>query len=119
MDGDVDLAGTGWAVTSIDEEPLRVDDPPIIAFNEDGSVNGGAGVNRFTGTWSLDESILVFGPLATTRMAGPPDRMDLERRFLEVLGARCTVTRIDGGLLLTSDGGSLGLAPAPTEVDGS
>ena len=51
-------------------------------------------------------------------MAGPPERMDLERRFLEVLGARCTLTRTDGGLLLTSDGGSLRLAPAPTAVDG-
>ncbi len=93
MDGAFDLAGTSWVVTSIDEEPLPVDDPPTIGFDDEGHVSGGAGVNRFTGTWSLDEGVLVFGPLATTRMAGPPDRMDLERRFLEVLGARCTVAR--------------------------
>ena len=89
MDGVVELAGTGWVVTSIDEDPLLVEDPPTIAFEEDGSVSGGAGVNRFVGTWSMDEDVLVFGPLATTRMAGPPERMDLEHRFLAVLEARC------------------------------
>lgn len=113
MDGAFDPGGTGSVVTSIDEEPLLVDDPPTIAFGEDGSVSGAAGVNRFVGTWSLDEGVLVFGPLATTRMAGPPERMDLERRFLDVLAARCTVTRTDGGLLLMSDGGSLGFSAAP------
>ncbi len=116
MDETDDLAGSTWVVTSLDEESLDVDDPPTIGFDDEGHVSGGAGVNRFTGTWSLDEDVLVFGPLATTRMAGPPEQMDLERRFLDVLGARCTVTRTDEGLLLTSDGGSLGLAPAPTEV---
>ena len=116
MDGTIDPAGTGWAVTSIDEEPIEVDDPPTIAFGQDGSVSGGAGVNRFTGTWSLDEGVLVFGPLATTRMAGPPERMDLERRFLDVLGARCTVVRPGDQLSLTSDGGSLRLRQLPPAV---
>ena len=82
MDGAFDPGGTSWVVTSIDEEPVPVDDPPTIGFDDEGHVSGEA----------------------------------LERRFLEVLGARCTVTRTDGELLLTSDGGSLGLAPAPTEV---
>ena len=116
MDGFAELAGTGWVVTSIDEEAIPADDPPTIAFGEDGSVSGGAGVNRFMGTWSLDEGVLVFGPLATTRMAGPPERMDLERRFLAVLEARCTVLMTEDLLALTSDGGSLGLAPTRTEV---
>jgi len=116
VDGAFDPGGTSWVVTSIDEEPLPVDDPPTIGFDDEGHVSGGTGVNRFTGMWSLDEGVLVFGPLATTRMAGPPERMDLERRFLDVLAARCTVTPTDEGLLLTSDGGSLRLSPAPTEV---
>ncbi len=118
MDGLVELAGTGWVVTSIDEDPLLVEDPPTIAFEEGGGVSGGAGVNRFVGTWSMDEGVLVFGPLATTRMAGPPDRMDLERRFLSVLAARCSASVADDQLALTSDGGSLRLAPAPTEGGG-
>ncbi|HUL86162.1 MAG TPA: META domain-containing protein [Actinomycetota bacterium] len=115
MDGAFDPGSTSWVVTSIDEEPLLVDDPPTIGFDDEGHVSGGAGVNRFMGTWSLAGNVLVVGPLATTRMAGPPERMDLERRFLDVLAARCTVTRTDGGLLLTSDGGSLRLAPASAE----
>ena len=107
MDGATELGGTSWVVTALDEEPLAVEDPPTLAFDEDGRVSGHGGVNRFTGTWSADGDVLVFGPVATTRMAGPPERMQLEDRFLAVLAARCTVLATDEGLLLTSDGGSV------------
>jgi heat shock protein HslJ len=110
------LTGTSWVVTSIDQAPLAVDDPPTIDFDEDGHVGGGSGLNRFSGAWTMDEGVLVLGPLATTRMAGPPERMDLERRFLGVLAARCTVLVDDDELQLTSDGSTLRAVPAPAET---
>lgn len=50
-------------------------------------VSGYAGVNNYRGQATLDtgEQLLVIGRLATTRMAGPPERMQFEGPFLERL----------------------------------
>ncbi len=52
-----------------------------LEFLED-RVAGSAGVNRFTGSVSNDP---MFGPLATTMMAGDPAHMSQERIYLEHL----------------------------------
>lgn len=48
----------------------------------EGRVGGGASINRFMGQFG-DE--LLFGPLATTMMAGPPQLMEQEGRYLGLL----------------------------------
>ncbi|MDH4130728.1 MAG: META domain-containing protein [Gemmatimonadota bacterium] len=48
---------------------------------------GYAGVNRFSGTYELGGTSLRFGPLATTRRAGPPEAEALEASVLTALGA--------------------------------
>jgi len=107
---EIELAGTRWVVRWLDGASVRDADPPTIAFDDDGRVSGNAAVNRFTGGWELTDGVLVLSPLATTRMAGPAGRMELERRFLGVLEGRC-VARIAGHVLtLRSDGGSLELS---------
>jgi heat shock protein HslJ len=105
---EVELAGTSWVVASLDEGSVPEDDPPTIAFDDE-RVSGSTGVNRFTGGWELANGVLVLTPLATTRMAGPAERMELERRYLAVLEGRCTVYVHGDGLTLRSDGGSLEL----------
>jgi hypothetical protein len=47
---------------------------------EDGRLSGTGGINRLTGVYGVEGSSLVFGPIATTKMAGPPERMDRECR---------------------------------------
>ena len=42
---------------------------------------GRVGVNRFTGSFTVDGDVLQVGPVASTRMAGPPEMMTLENRF--------------------------------------
>jgi heat shock protein HslJ len=47
------------------------------------------------GSFALSEDELRFGPLATTRMAGPEQAMSLERDFLAAL-ERATSCELDG-----------------------
>jgi|SoimicmetaTmtHAB_FD_contig_41_9121908_length_936_multi_3_in_0_out_0_2 heat shock protein HslJ len=105
---EIELAGTTWRAASIDESSVPDDDPPTIAFDDE-RVGGSTGVNRFTGAWELLDGVLVLSPLATTRMAGPPERMELERRFPAVVEGRCAVLLEGDMLTLRSDGGSLEL----------
>jgi heat shock protein HslJ len=69
---------------------------------EGGRLSGSGGVNRLTGTYDLEGSSLVFSSIATTMMAGSPERMDREQRFLADL-ARAARWSLDGDQLLLGD----------------
>jgi heat shock protein HslJ len=69
-----------WRLVEIDGEPVDPDAPNEIQF-DGGRVSGRVGVNRFNGSYTVSADTIEFGPVATTRMAGPPELMDLERRF--------------------------------------
>ena len=74
------LAELGGAqVVAIDEER----GPHLVLDLEESRVAGSGGVNRIMGTFVLAEDELRFGPLASTRMAGPEEAMEQERAFLE------------------------------------
>ena len=62
-----------------------------LAFDEEGRVSGTGGVNRFAGTYAVEAGVLTLGPLATTRMMGPPELMAEEQAVLEALSAPLTV----------------------------
>ena len=80
------LAANEWQLVEIDGQPLPAGiDPPLIHFERD-SVRGFAGCNRFNA--SITESKpgeVVIGPAAGTKMACPPEKMELEARFLDQL----------------------------------
>lgn len=75
---------------------------------EHGRVSGTGGVNRVMGEYRLEGTTLVFGPLATTMMAGPPERMEQERQLLALL-ARVGRWALDEGelVLLEPEGSAL------------
>ena len=50
-------------------------------------LSGSGGINRLMGDYTLTDDRLSFGVIATTMMAGPPERMAAEQRFLTALGA--------------------------------
>jgi heat shock protein HslJ len=63
---------------------------PTITFACDGTVSGNSGINRFRA--SIDVAALRagtfrLGPVAGTRMAGPPAAMQFETAFLQALAA--------------------------------
>lgn len=88
------VIGGGWRVIRIGGTMLPAGVTATIEFGTDGRVSGKSGCNRFTGTYTLTGEGLAFGPLALTRMACPPPRMQAERRFAD---AMARVTRVTPG----------------------
>jgi heat shock protein HslJ len=101
-DETVTLAYTEWTLVELDGEPVEIGSdeiqPTIVLDLEESRVSGSGGVNRLTGTFALSESELRFGPLATTRMAGPESAMQREQSFLNTL-ERVTSYELDGRAL--------------------
>jgi heat shock protein HslJ len=91
-----ELLGSVWLVEDIDGRGVVDRAQTTVEFARDGSVSGNTGVNRYFGKATLEGDALSFGPLATTRRAGPPALMDQERRFLEAMKS---VTKFEGTAL--------------------
>jgi heat shock protein HslJ len=73
-----------WVVESIDGLPTS-DPKPRISLAEDGRLAGTTGVNRISGTYEAEEELVRIIGTGMTRMAGSPEAMDQERRFLAAL----------------------------------
>ena len=106
--GPAPLAYTEWTLVELDGESVEVGEsgqaPSLVLDLEEARVTGSGGVNRLTGSFALSEDELRFGPLATTRMAGPDDAMAREHAFLDAL-ARVTSYELDERTLtLLADG---------------
>ena len=101
-DETVTLAYTDWKLVELDGAPVEIGpdelQPTIVLDLEESQVSGSGGVNRLAGTFALSESELRFGPLATTRMAGPESAMQREQSFLAAL-ERVTSYELDGTAL--------------------
>ena len=54
---------------------------PTLSITAEGAVSGFTGVNRLHGNL-LTQGDVLFGPLASTRRAGPPAAMKMESEFL-------------------------------------
>jgi heat shock protein HslJ len=95
---DVDHFEGSWLLAEIAGEIVDAGAPREIRFDA-GRVIGQVGVNRFSGSYTQTEDGIEFGPAAMTRMAGPPELMDLEARFHQALLAAETA-RTETRLLL-------------------
>jgi heat shock protein HslJ len=102
-----------WLVVEIDGEPVDPAAPRSVRF-EDDRISGKVGVNRFTGSFTLNGAMLEVGPVALTRMAGPPDLMALEQRFTSHLEGALEVGREGTELTLSEGGQAILLSRAPT-----
>ncbi len=101
-DETVTLAYTEWTLVELDGKPVEIgaDElaPSLVLDLEEARVTGSGGVNRLTGHFALSGDELRFGPLATTRMAGPENVMQREAAFLAAL-ERVTSYALDGRTL--------------------
>ncbi len=95
----VTLAYTEWTLVELDGEAVELgaDElaPHLLLDLEEARLAGSGGVNRLKGHFVLSENELRFGPLATTRMAGPESALRREDAFFAAL-ERVTTYDLDG-----------------------
>jgi heat shock protein HslJ len=105
--GAATLDGTTWNLTTIGGTAIAAPAVPTLEFGTGGMVSGLAGCNRFTGTATIGEGTIAFGPLATTRMACTDEATNqLETQYLAALEAAGTWT-MEGDSLTIGDGTEL------------
>ena len=73
---------------------------PQLSFGDDGGLSGTTGVNRLMGRYEVGEAAVTFGPLATTRMAGPPELMAQEQAVTRALSGEVAYALVGEGLTL-------------------
>jgi heat shock protein HslJ len=98
----IDLAGTEWGFAGDTGKSAR-----FVQFRSEGKLGGYSGCNRFTGTYVQNGNALTMGPLATTRMACPPQIMKREQEFLDLLGKIRHVDRTHLQLILKDGDGNV------------
>jgi polar amino acid transport system substrate-binding protein len=101
------LAGTSWLVTAY-YNPNNLGGMASVlsgtsltaAFASSGQVSGSAGCNSYSGSYSVDGSLLAITPMAATAMAcdTPEGIMEQETAFLAALASAGSYA-IDGGQL--------------------
>ncbi len=84
---DVGVLTGGWTVVNDGSAPAPVQGVVRLVFG-DGRVFSETGCNTVRGLVSVEDSVLVTGPLMSTRMACEPALMEQERWITEMLGAR-------------------------------
>ena len=68
--------------------PLVAGTRLTLVLGEDGQASGNGGCNSFTTTYRLQSQERIdFGPIASTRMACAPERMEQEARYFAILDA--------------------------------
>jgi heat shock protein HslJ len=77
------LLGT-WTIVELAGDPVPSGDLEVT-FLDDGTLNGSTGVNRLRGQYVLADETLTVGPVITTRMGGPPEKMAREAALLALL----------------------------------
>jgi len=95
---EVDLLGA-WLLEDLGGRGVMDMVQTTIEFDAEGGVFGGGGCNRFTGSYTFENELLEFSPLAGTKMMYPEAVMDQEDRFHQALGAVERVA-MDGPFLL-------------------
>jgi heat shock protein HslJ len=92
-----------WIVTQVgDTRVATAGEVPSLTISAEGGVVGSTGVNRLMG--QVVEGEKLFGPLATTRRAGPPEAMKLEAAFGKALAEADDYQVSEGELKLMADG---------------
>ncbi len=106
------LEDTAWLVEHLGGVATTGREPRLV-FGDDGRLSGSTGVNRMLGQYEVEDGVIRFGALGSTRMAGPPEAMAQERVLLAVLAGEVPFAR-DGDRLVVVPGTDS--APAGAEL---
>ena len=101
------LVGTAWTVTgTVANEAVSsvpMDSTASITIGDDNTVAVNTGCNTGSGSVEVTDTTLVFGPIAITKMACPPEQTELENSVLSVLQGEVSY-EIDGDTLSLRSG---------------
>ena len=93
------LRDTHWKLTELNGAPVTAasgpSDPHLVLELEGERFSASTGVNRLSGTYSLEGDELTLRPGPMTQMAGSPAAMAQERAFCDAL-TRVTSFRVSG-----------------------
>ena len=95
------VAGS-WIAEEINGSPAADRVVSWLRLGEDGRAQGQGGCNSYTGTYKLEDGVLTFGPLASTRRACPEPQMSQEERFFAALAA-VKAARLEDDKLVLAD----------------
>lgn len=99
------LVGVKWNCFEVivSDSPQTVPEgTPITAeFAADGTLSGSSGVNTYNTTYKTDGDGMTIGPeIASTKMAGPEEAMNLEADYLVTLPTTVRYNILDSGELV-------------------
>jgi heat shock protein HslJ len=98
------LTGTRWAgVVAGSTDPRTL---PRLEFATRDRIVGFTGCNMLSGTWSVVDGEVKFGPLVTTKRGCLGPEGEVERRVLAAMGENARVTREGGKLILSGPNGA-------------
>lgn len=98
------LGASEWVLERIQGKVLDKAYSPTLSLSKDGKVSGFAGCNRFGGSFSEQDGQLTFSKLFSTRRACAQEKMELEQRYLSVLGQVTDFQVNENELVLTTEG---------------
>ena len=105
-----DLAGTHWAVQSVDGQPLS--GPASVTFAHEDRISGATGCNNFRGIYEAENGAIDVRALGHTERACAPPVMNQEQSFLTVLDKAERYQRENNRLVITAeDGRNIVLTP--------
>lgn len=79
------LTGSEWRLVDCCGEVVATNLHASLLFAEGGRISGHGGVNRIGGRLTVEGGTLKVSPLMATRMAGSPEAMALETRYMRTL----------------------------------
>ena len=103
MSGVNQAADKEWTLTILNGKEIAADKPPTMKF-EHGKLAIFGGINRLTGSYALIDNTVTMGSLVSTKMAGDPALMELERNLAKALAAVDAFQVTGDELTLSSNG---------------
>jgi hypothetical protein len=103
MSGVNTAAHKEWTLTALSGETINTPSPPTMTFAH-GKLSIFGGVNRLSGSYALVQNTVTMSDLASTKMAGPPELMELEKNFAKVLRTVDSFKVSGNELTLLTDG---------------
>lgn len=94
-----------WRLIGFGDATEPGDVEVTLRVEAEGKLSGTSGCNRYSGAWTPGDGGANVGPLAATKMACPPPRMEIESRYLDELGnVRGWRRHVDGIVLVDAAG---------------